>query len=406
MYNFSKKTILVQLGPLHLCQTTGLPLIECLSKENRVIIYAPRSLENENWLWDQCHRFPKNKVCWYSDRNSHELFFLKQEIRQLSAFVDALFIPNHSWPINQVLIHSVKKLNPLCSIIVYQNGKFDTSNGAEDQIRRDTEIARAFPKLSLYSKLAWLFNLIFSIYYKLINFYFFKLLPLIYFGKFFSPPCNFKTGRYSSSGIKQFNALNSVFYFYDDVALDYARKIGFKNAKHEMHPVSKLSPKEINNIFGFERNHEQRSDATEIVILPSWGFTSAAEIRNQQDIFANSWFEVVTLLKMKYDNPRIAIKLHPNAKDDPLWKITCQKLNQEASVAIIESSESAEALVLRSDVICGDISSILLWASFFPKKHIISFDLFHLNGADEFAPYSTIDFYNRDRLNFELSQIG
>ena len=173
MYQHIDCTIAIQLGPSHLCRATAIPLIEYLCRKNRLIVFVPDTLISVNWFADRFAGREKIRLISYPDQNSHKIFQIRKEIATLDLEVDVLMLPNHSWPINQVLLVSIRRRFRDAEVIVYQNGKYDTSNGAEDFVRLQADIKNQFPRLSEYNIFRRLLRLGYGVYYQLVYFYFF-----------------------------------------------------------------------------------------------------------------------------------------------------------------------------------------------------------------------------------------
>ena len=138
-----------------------------------------------------------------------------------------------------------------------------------------------------------------------------------------------------------------------------------------------------------------------IVILPSqdWLNEEIADAPAQRTAiiarYAATWIDAIRHLRARYVGYLVAWKLHPAHRSDETFAelIACLKRGIR-ELEVIDSSVSAELLMLESRVVVSDVSSALWWAALRTELVAVSLDLWGGRGGDAFRGHRSVNYVN------------
>ena len=97
------------------------------------------------------------------------------------------------------------------------------------------------------------------------------------------------------------------------------------------------------------------------------------------------WVEALNIIRSKLPNFSFVIKPHPNNKSERL-KIALEYLQKNCEfLDVYVGGSNAEELVLGSNIIVGDVSTILWWANFRGNKIVISLGMQDFAGSKDMS---------------------
>jgi len=293
---------------------------------------------------------------------------------------------------NYYLAHFAKKRSASNKIGIFQAAQMFPDYVADYSARISSAIERLKLDLHIPSSFARLINYLKGEVEHILEF---KLLPFIMLGKVFAPKMKLVTGKLIHKNI--WKDVDFKLY-YKKNEMQVATKLeGNCNTYGErfliQHPLETI---------GKECNAELYSNREEnlIVILPGYGFANALISQDGSDELTvidrikKRWCEVIEVFQNNLKGWKIAWKLHPNAEQDPVLRTITSRLQQSfPAMVIMQTSEKASGLILRSKIILSDVSSVLWWASFIKGKVPISLDIFQYPGGDGMKGYEGIHYF-------------
>ncbi|WP_417835095.1 hypothetical protein [Thalassospira xiamenensis] len=130
-----------------------------------------------------------------------------------------------------------------------------------------------------------------------------------------------------------------------------------------------------------------------IAVLPSscLDYDDGDSIDQQIDALARLWGDALEIVQQQSDLPEIWWKLHPSFVDDPVMTTVTERLAERLSgFQSMTGKITAEAMIVESSVVVGDVSSALLWAMRLGQRRILSLDIFEMPIGDEMSHYPNI----------------
>ena len=90
---------------------------------------------------------------------------------------------------------------------------------------------------------------------------------------------------------------------------------------------------------------------------------------NPIDEFSSKWVEVISYIHKKFSNHRIVIKFHPESEDNEEFikikdNLKIQMLN------FLGKKTSILQYLPFADIIIGELSTVLIWASLYKNKNV------------------------------------
>lgn len=294
---------------------------------------------------------------------------------------------------NYYLTYFSKRQNNLNKVVIFQVGQLFPNYAADYLARISFAVNRLQRRLHIPSSIAKLLYYLKGETKHLLEFY---LLPLIMLGEAFTPKMKVSTGKLILKNI--WKDVDFKLY-YKNKEMDWAAKTEGEDSNSAAKRFAIRHPLVT---IGMECNAELYSEHEEnlIVIFPSYGFVDALMSKygcEEATIImqiSEKWREVIAVFEKNSKAWKIAWKLHPNAAQDPLLQsITCQLQQSFPNMTIMQSSENASRLILRSKIILSDASNVLWWASFIKGKVPISLDIFGYPGGDAMKGYEGIYYF-------------
>ncbi|MCX5855699.1 MAG: hypothetical protein NTZ24_14195 [Deltaproteobacteria bacterium] len=138
-----------------------------------------------------------------------------------------------------------------------------------------------------------------------------------------------------------------------------------------------------------------------IAVLPTYGFTSRLIVEKGHDekqvefSISQKWIAALTILLNMFPEYGLVWKLHPNAADDHLWqRITHRVGGQIGKMKVLTPQANATELIVNSQVIVTDVSTVFWFANLLPQKIVISLDIFGYDYGDEAIYYEGVRYFN------------
>lgn len=300
---------------------------------------------------------------------------------------------NHFFPHNVYLFFWAKEANSRCVRGVYLNGQLRKTDSdiVNEELRNEyieslisgfTRIKRLLKSIAGY--LSWAKKI--RDYYILPRLFTgnkFHLLKYLKKTKVFVPP---KEYHYSSVQLVDFYL---TYYPIEKQICEeqfQSDDIDVWQISHPLETSEDSYYKALSQIKGYEFKEEDV-----VLILPSYlGFDDTPlEEKN-----LSNWLTAIRLLKQKFPDYRLILKLHPRTHSNPVSQKVSEKILAEIpSITIIDPKENAEKWIMKSRVIAGDVSTTLWWANFFHSKIVISFDMHDFRGSDDMKYYDGILYF-------------
>ena len=154
--------------------------------------------------------------------------------------------------------------------------------------------------------------------------------------------------------------------------------------------------------------YQEILQSKKIFIAPSvLGFSTLNNEKKDLD----NWLKVVSLLQLKFQNYKLIFKLHPRTlKNKNYNKLMEYLAKMNPRIKIYPPNVSAEELIISSEIIVSDVSSVLWWSSNFNTKLSISFDFCNFPGSDDMSKVNNVlyfqvhDGFSHNDLNIRVSK--
>jgi len=386
---------LIQPGPRHLFWTTGVYYFWSLKEVSKFVFVVPTSYKEDVNFMQKISKHKAIVHIEYIDLNylslTSHLKFLGKIRKIFSKYsVDFFLMHNQIYPENQYILNCIQSNDIPRKVNFYQNGRMNLNWLLDFEIRnsvRTEKVVKKIPILEFNS----VFNLI-KLYLKVKYFVINTMLPFIISFKTFSPGINFYTG----SSVRE-NFVNAKMLVYLDNEANQYKKIGYPKVVKIFHPLSIT----YKGVFSFVYGEFRIEDS--ILILPSHGFASIMLKDNWNQIqlvshISNAWIGAIQLLKLKFPDYPVKMKLHPASKNDPVWGLVQDRISRQTGVNFLHPEVNAEYEMARTRVVVGDVGSCLWWASMIKDKTVISLDIFDYPCGDEMKSYENIYYINNKKL--------
>ncbi|WP_169703160.1 hypothetical protein [Candidatus Kuenenia stuttgartiensis] len=130
-------------------------------------------------------------------------------------------------------------------------------------------------------------------------------------------------------------------------------------------------------------------------------YIAKAKDMPQEDViqfFFDRWSEAIDILKNKFINYKIFLKLKPGQSRDIQFQyneLAKRLLEHNGHISIIPSEENTQKLILEAKIIVTSYSSVLWWANHLKtKKILISLDIFDIPEGDLFSNTEGICYFD------------
>lgn len=138
---------------------------------------------------------------------------------------------------------------------------------------------------------------------------------------------------------------------------------------------------------------ETKGKGSRIAVLPSscLDYDNGVSLEQQVDTLLELWGEALEIVQQQSNFPEIWWKLHPSFVDDPVMTTLTERLSERLpGFQSMTGKMTAEAMILESSVVVGDVSSVLLWAMRLGQRKVMSLDIFGMPVGDEMSSYPGI----------------
>lgn len=393
MQSEKKQKLLMMAGPIHLFWTTGSFYLYELSETYCIRLIVSEAYKESSQFHQLCDELsigvdylPEGNIFI---RNFNFAVRLRQIVKDFAP--DFLLIHNRFYPESLYLLHWCRVLVPNCFRLSYQDGRVAFDWGADFRARLACDVGRlssSFPLLPI-----WFLEKIKKVHYRMLYWIHIKMLPYIFVGKTFRPLLDVYSGR-------EFKLTASVNFEYEkDFMLVYLRSEAEIMEKHYCKGIVLVTHPISRGMLTHPLRDTSSLQPAEILVLPSYGIIDSLLCRDDAkhiDVvkkYSESWVSALTRILLKFPDRKIGIKLHPSSIEDKVWeKVLCNIKNAIPEILVYPSSVVAESLILQSEIVVGDTSTAIWWASLCGDKIAISLDLFDYEGSKEMRNYEGIKY--------------
>lgn len=130
-----------------------------------------------------------------------------------------------------------------------------------------------------------------------------------------------------------------------------------------------------------------------ITVLPSscLNYNNGQSFEQQVDALVRLWGQALEIVQHQSGLPEIWWKLHPSFVDDPVMTAVTERLSERLhGFQSMTGKMTAEAMIVESSVVVGDVSSALLWALRLGRRKVLSLDVFDMSVGNEMSFYPGI----------------
>ncbi|WP_417260860.1 MULTISPECIES: hypothetical protein [Pseudomonadota] len=165
----------------------------------------------------------------------------------------------------------------------------------------------------------------------------------------------------------------------------YAMEVaGLENIYLIQHPMNEQA---TNALF------KTKGKEPRIAVLPSscLDYDNGQSFEQQVDALVELWGEALEIVQLQSNLPEIWWKLHPSFVDDPVMTAVTERLSERLpGFQSMTGKMTAEAMIVESSVVVGDVSSVLIWAMRLGQRKVVSLDIFGMSVGDEMSFYQEI----------------
>lgn len=387
-----KSNIILAPGPLHLFWTTGVYYLWELSKNYEVILIVGENYRQDFNFKNVIELAGITNVFYLRDGLIKKHIYYSNDFKHIVTTFKPICILHHDsvYISMMYLYYWGKKFIPSSRMISYLTGMVPTNLDVNNDLIVTFNIDQM---ANQYGIPKWLAMFIFRVKGELMLILDYYIMPILLVHEYFSPPLNV----YSKRKLK--NYWNDKFHHYllyggvEKKVLGecFGSEDGFRTINH---PLTTCGTELNKIVYGVKENDN-------ILILPSYGnvnhFQSAEKISNEDvvNLLSTKWIEAINALKNKFPNYCLFLKLHPNQKQDVLWKDIIGTIKSEfPNINILLPDENAQKWILKSKVIVSEVSSVLWWSSMLQSKISISFDIFGIPFSDDMKYYTGVYYFN------------
>jgi hypothetical protein len=365
--------------------TTGVYFIAELTKKFQLVVFVNHNLKENEKLQRLVENYNFKCVFLPIKGKYFPLHFSLKEIftQSLITYQPVFIFQNNFTNVeNMYLFYLSDKLLKKCVNAVYLNGQ--QRLGDEEKLILDIreqhsiDLSEKIHIEFLQKGILFFLNLRSSLN-KYLNFYFIPFLLLKNFPYSFSLNHNF----HKRHGRQLFDTL--IVYKQEEKS-NIGDVIDYQGAV-----VRVIAPQ---STYGGECNkilYQEALQSKKIFIAPSvLGFSSL----NNEKKYLDSWLKVISILQSKFQNYKLIFKLHPRTlKNKNYNKLMDYVAKINPKIKIYPPNYSAEELVISSEIVVSDVSSVLWWSSNFNTKLSISFDFFNFPGSGDMSKVNNVLYF-------------
>jgi hypothetical protein len=381
-------------GPIHLFWTTGSFYLYELSEKYEIRLIVSQAYKKSPQFHQLCDEININVDYLIEGNILLKNFYFSVNLKKIvkDFAPDFLIIHNRFYPESLYLLHWCRLLMPNCFRLSYQDGRMTFGWIHDFQARLDCDVEVLTSKYPYIPK--WSAVVIKKIHYRLTYWIHINILPIILIGKVLSPLIDVWSGRIFKSRVGDNFESNKDFllaYLWSE-AVEWEKLCFVK-------PVCIAHPACVVGFEHFSRLFATKAQTVDILVLPTYGIISnllQAKDNNELKVIENvteKWVSALTRILVKYPGRKIGIKLHPGAQIDLLWQTILENiLISIPNIYVYSPNEVAERLIVDSEIIVGEVSTCLCWASANAGKTVISLDIFGFKGGGEMKHYEDIHY--------------
>jgi hypothetical protein len=208
----------------------------------------------------------------------------------------------------------------------------------------------------------------------------YQLLPLLFTGHALPVPYDLIAARRRPGS----TSVPDAYLVYGQVDQDnLSREYGSLPYRIVRNPITDVGGALDATMYG------AKEAAPRIVVLPSQDWVNeeiAAAPQRKEAIVtrhADIWSAALARLLARYPGRCLLWKPHPVHHDDPVMRSIVERVRRDIpGLLVADGNQSAEALMVESEIVVSDVSTVLWWASMHPGLTAISLDLWNGVGGD------------------------
>jgi len=406
--NAVKPIVILMPGPIHLFWTTGVYYLWELSKQYRIVLVVEENYRKDPLLIKVSELSDVIEICYIPDNHGvlkRHRFYSRAFSELADKYYPSFVLQfDHVYPINMYLHYWFKKKN--AQIITIQIGREAMDWVADFSARKAFAISNIKNKYHMLPY--WFLSIMNKIRRKILFWLEYLLLPYIFLKEVFHPGLDVYSGWIFKQNSKNYH---DYYLMYKTKEKKITEKVMGQSDKIVLisHPLETIG-QECNKVLYPLDVEEDR-----ITIFPSYGYVDtlcAQKGINQnvaKELIVLKWSEIIEVIQNKLPDWEVMFKLHPNATKDLIWKNALERIRSNCpDIVVLDESEKAEKLILKSKIVVSDVSTVLWWTSFLRDKLAISLDLFGYPGGDDMKVYddvcyiSSMDGLKKIDLSMEL----
>jgi len=373
------------IGLLSLFRTTGIYYLRELLRSYDVVLVAWRDDGNDETFriaakWPGVRGVELLPPPWEPRAHHRAAAALAQRLaRQVRPAV--LLQHADCYPHNIYLIRALSRDRRLLRA-TFANG-FTTDYLQDAALRRAQEVAGIVAQRGCSQLAAWGIFWGRSRFNRLLHFY---LLPALTGERPLRGHTDLHTGRIVRRRIAD---ISDVRFMYTEREREHYRRVLEPGSiKLIRHPIQVVG-NEVHEALAMPRR------APRIALLPTSAFINSLSLRvggeRAVDAVAEFWSRAIAILVERRGGVAVIAKLHPAAAEDEQMKQILERVGKRVpGLQIVDAAESAERIILGSDCVVSDVSSVLWWNRMMTGRIGISLDPWGLKGSDEFRHYSGV----------------
>ena len=407
-WNAVKPIVILMPGPVHLFWTTGVYYLWELSKQYRIVLVVEENYRKDPLLIKVSKFSNLIEICYIPDNHGalkRHRFYSRAFSELADKYYPSIVLQfDHFYPINMYLYYCFKKKNT--QIITIQIGREAMDWVADFSARKAFVISNIKNKHPVLPY--WLISNMQKIREKILFLLEYILLPFMFLKKVFHTGLDVYSGKVFKQNSENYH---DYYLMYKTNEKEVTEKVMGQSDKIVLisHPLETIG-RECNNVL-----YPLDVEDDKIAIFPSYGFVDVLCVQKgikqdeAKELIIRKWGEIIEVIRNKLPEWEVIFKLHPNAKQDIVWHTMLKKIkSNHPDIVVLNESEKAEKLILKSKIVVSDVSTVLWWTSFYKTKLAISLDLFGYPGGDDMKVYddvcyiSSMDELRKIDLSMEL----
>ena len=295
---------------------------------------------------------------------------------------------DHVYPINMYLYNCFRNKNKNSQIITVQIGREMMNWDVDFSNRKALHISNIKNKYPVFPY--WLISIMQKIRRKILFLLEYFLLPFIFLEKVFQPGLDVYSGKVFKQNTDNYH---DYYLMYKTNEKEVTEKVMGQSEKIVLisHPLETIG-RECNNFL-----YPLTVEEDKITIFPSISFVYALHAQKEikqneaKEHIIRKWEEIIEVIRNKLPEWQVMFKLRPNVTQNIVWQTMLKRIkSNDPDIVVLNESEKAEKLILKSKIVVSDVSTVLWWTSFLRSKLAISLDLFGYPGGDDMKFYDDV----------------